>query len=106
LLILDLSGNVETSLNIAKLDTCSGDTRKTFDIMPFNNWSFDSFEFGVDDRLFELFECFSVLSLGLCLYGESLADERLLLRSDIFGQGTGNEPVLDVASHVQGVQWL
>jgi hypothetical protein len=104
LFVLDLSGNIETSLDVTELDAGSGDTSKALNIVSLNNRFLNSFKVWVDDWLFELFECFCILAEWLSLNGKPLADKRVLLRSDVFSQRAGHKPVLDIASHVESVE--
>ena len=67
-------------------------------------WLGDAFELAVDDGFLELLQGFCVVTQGFGLRCESLTDEVFLLGSDVFGQGGGDEPILDVAAHIQSVE--
>lgn len=104
LFVFDLSGNIETSLDVTELDAGSGDTSKALNIVPLNDRFLNSFKVWVDDWLFELFQGFCILALGLSLDGKPLADKWVLFRSDVFSQRAGYKPVLNIASHVESVE--
>jgi hypothetical protein len=53
-----------------------------------------------------LLERFSVVTKGLRLSGKPLGDEAFLLWSNVFCKGSGDKPILNIASHVKSIQWL